>query len=175
MTLASQETDGLQVGPGTNTGQYDDVFLLPLETIDGVEVNCAQNLFAETPLESSLHLHNLSAVHRDDANLAVEGDGHAVLDESVVQGHRDLNLGTIDERVSYAAAFFRAGLDIEEAICSKLGVFVPRPFGLLCHARAILEAAAIEDATRQLADVGVHTILDASWSCVNDCVQNIEE
>ena len=72
IVLTSEETNSLQVWTRTNTGQDDNIFFLSLETIDGVEVNRAEDLFTESLSERSLQLHNLAPVHGNDANFEVE-------------------------------------------------------------------------------------------------------
>lgn len=84
IVLASKETDSLQVWTRTNTRQDDNILFLTLETIDGVEVDRAEDLFTESLSKSALQLRDLSPIHGDDANFEVEIRGRELLDEPIV-------------------------------------------------------------------------------------------
>lgn len=130
--FTSQETDGGKPNARPNARQDDDVLLLALEAIDGVEIYDASNAGSKALLERSPQFPDLRPVHRHDADFEVEVVARELLAEPVEQRDSDLGLCPVDQRVEPALLFYAFG-NVVEAIGTELRGGVPRLLRLRCH------------------------------------------
>ena len=93
--LASQETDTLEPRSGTYTRQDDNLLLLTLKPIDGIEIDSTSDVVAEALPERRTQRLDLFAVRTDESDARGEVYGRELLRQATVQLHGGLHLHRI--------------------------------------------------------------------------------
>lgn len=157
----TQESNGTDRRPRTYAREDDDVLLLTLEAIDGIEIDRLSRLLSKPRSEHATQTKHLFSIHRNDTDPIVEVDALELRDNSLIQGHDRVSFSLIDQRMAHLRLAFFAFDDIKESERSKEGVCMPGSCGLGSHIGAVGKLGLVEERAGKLTYFRMHTILNA--------------
>lgn len=99
--------------------------------------------------------------HRDDSDPVVEVDARELILQVLVKRESNLDLDLVLERVTMVSRHLSTAVDVDEPVRREGVRRVPDLSRFRRHVGTVLEFSVVEHATREDADVGVHSVLDA--------------
>lgn len=90
-----QETHRLHSRARSYAGKDDNILFLALKSVDGIEIDLANDLSTESLFKRTTKRNNLLAIHGDDPDTEVEVHRRELLAKSIKQQHCDFHLSGV--------------------------------------------------------------------------------